>query len=261
MTTSQLLINKVNYFFKSPYRERGELRNFVDKLKEISDVSVYGGMLRDILMSGNRSFTSDIDLVVSGIDSQRLNTFFLHYDAIKNKYGGYRACIGKWRVDVWLLENTWANKHNHISIQSMQDLTRATFFNWDAIVFNINRSQLIASDNYFCDVSNRYLDINLAPNPNPLGNAIRAIRAGLKHRASISTSLVSFIYETINHVSDEDLISNEFSSHQSDRYLPYINLQDMRYSFYKHLESLNSNNFSFFPSLQYNLFEQMHCAK
>ena len=195
--TPELLKKRLQRFFSYPANGRYAVFNFIEELYPLGKVVVIGGMPRDIALGGSKEFSSDIDLV---IDPNNLHDFQLFMEgkaAKQNKFGGYGTIIGKWRVDIWPLEKTWAKVEGLSSVDKFEDLLKVTFFNWDAILYDIKCNKVIASKDYFDHLNDRYLDINLITNPNPLGCTIRAIKAAHLHNAKFSYQLAVYVYENL----------------------------------------------------------------
>ena len=65
------LENKLKYMLSSQHRERGSAHSMISELQKIDDVALVGGAIRDIALFGNRTFSSDIDLVIDPIDREK----------------------------------------------------------------------------------------------------------------------------------------------------------------------------------------------
>ena len=57
-------------------------------------------------------------------------------------------------------------------------------------------------NNYFDDLERKLLEINFRPNPNPVGNAVRALRYGLVKGFLWGTLLTYFVAETIEKLAE-----------------------------------------------------------
>ena len=81
-----------------------------------SVVLLFGGMLRDLSLVGNVGFKSDIDLVIDTEEDESLDYLLKTYSAKRNKFGGYRLCLSKWKVDIWMLKSTWAFREGYVKV-------------------------------------------------------------------------------------------------------------------------------------------------
>lgn len=97
-------------------------------------------------------------------------------------------------------------------MSTVNDLRRATFFNCDAIVYDIESSSIRASKNYFDDLKGKVLEINLEPNPNPSGSSVRAFRYALLKGFSWGPKLSRYVAETIDTVGWDSLVEGEVRS-------------------------------------------------
>lgn len=183
------LNEKLDYFFKTSFRNRDEVTSFILSASKISDPIIFGGMLRDISLGGNRSFYSDIDIVLKNISEKDFVHFISQFNPSKNIFGGARIHLNNWPLDIWRIEDTWAIKNNFVTFNDEKTLLKTTFFNWDSIIYNFKAKELSFSDKYFQDLENKTLEINFEPNPNP-GGAVRRIAKFLKGYEAKATERV-----------------------------------------------------------------------
>ncbi len=152
-------------------------------LRTEGKLALFGGAVRDLALMRPNRFRSDLDLVVNTEDENGLARVLGSLEARRNRHGGFRVRIDKWRFDVWSLSSTWAFKHGYVKPErGFEDLPSTTFFTWDAVVYGVDtgilyfRPGVVDADEYLADLLSGVLEINLEPNPNPIGNVIRALR-------------------------------------------------------------------------------------
>lgn len=177
------------------------------------DVYLFGGMLRDLALFGKNGFNSDIDLVVEGNWSQFSN-YLATLNARKNKFGGYRLTIGDWPVDIWDAKETWGIKQGLVSYKGISSLTQTTFLNWDAILMNWRTKVFHYRKDYFIEINNRYMDIVIEQNPNPLGMVVRILRyIVMKDAERVSYSVCNYLAKALNEYTFEKVKSSELNSY------------------------------------------------
>ena len=162
------------YFWANGTPEMELLRRILDdNFATFDRIAVIGGLVRDFAYEGRSAFRSDLDLV---IDAPRGEVQHLasKLNAAPNRFGGFGCKQGHWKIDFWSLETTWARKH--LPVEKLEDIITCTFFDWDAIAYNLKTKKVICADNYLERISKKTLDINLLPNPSPMGNLVRAVR-------------------------------------------------------------------------------------
>jgi len=193
------LLRNFNRFVREMIEDR-ELVSFTRKLKPGAKFAIFGGMLRDISLSNQSNFSSDIDVVVD----QKENTDFVNilkeYETKINSFGGFRVKVGRWYIDLWMLENTWAFKQGLVKEKSFKSLINTTFFNWDAIALELGNKKktLYCKETYFEDLEKKYLTINLEENPNSLGVIAKTLRHFIIDNANISKELANYVICNIN---------------------------------------------------------------
>jgi hypothetical protein len=98
---------------------------------------------------------------------------------------------------VWPRERTWAAMHGYVSVSCLQGLVNVTFFDWDAALYDLAGRRVTTQQCYFERIWRRVIDVNLEPNPNPLGNAVRAPRYAYRWNAALGQKLVAHVAKQI----------------------------------------------------------------
>lgn len=238
----QLLEKRLHYFLNSPYRDRAPVRQTIRELRSLGRLAIVGGMLRDIALLGNANFASDLDFVIDPYDQDRFDRYIKMNSGKINRFGGYSLPPLKWRIDIWALRQTWAHREGHVRITSMSDLQKATFFNCDAIIYDFDNKKVRHGQKYFHDLEHRALEVNLLPNPNPMGNFVRAVRYALIKGFRWKASLVDFAHATIHEYGWDKLIEYEKRSCRTS-YLEIIKHSNFDQALYSHLREKGNNLF------------------
>lgn len=209
VTDFRALKKRIGRFLNSKKFERDEVFDLMELSQKLGRVAIFGGMLRDLCIGGNRFFDSDVDLVFEQHDKGNLETLLKEYRYKLNAFGGYRIQLKKWHVDIWNIENTWAFKNNIVKMDGFKSLTETTFFNWDAIVYEVDSGDIHSAENYLMNLHERYLDINLIENPNALGSMVRALRMMIKLNAKLSPSLCDYVFDNMEKFDSDVIIAYE----------------------------------------------------
>ena len=238
----QSLKKKVKYLLESPKYGRKDAVEVISIIMRYGPTVIIGGMLRDLAVSGNREFCSDIDLVINPDDIELFEEQMMFLGAKKNKLGGYGLQAKKWKVDVWPLEKTWVKEKGYREVNHFKDLLFTTFFNWDAILYDLNNDKIIADRQYFKNLKDHVLDINFEVSLNPLGNSIRAIRSVYKYDAYLTNRLAKYVYQNIKDIHDSDILQSEAQSH-AYRFLDSDKLKSFRHEIEEYIALGSQNNF------------------
>lgn len=158
-------------------------------------VAVIGGLVRDFAYGGRGSFRSDLDLVIDA-PKERIAEIASSLRATPNRFGGFGCKQGPWKIDFWALETTWARKY--VPLNSLEDIVSSTFFDWDAVAYDLKEKKLICSEDYLFRIQSGILDVNLLPNPSLLGNLVRAVRRIMIWRVQAGPLLTDFIKQHLN---------------------------------------------------------------
>jgi hypothetical protein len=177
------------------------------------DVYLFGGILRDLALLGQRGFVSDIDLVVEG-DWGHCVAYLQSLGARRNKFGGYRFEVAGWPVDIWNASETWAIRQGLVSYSGIASLARTTILNWDAILMNWRTRCFIHRPNYLEELRARALDIVLEENPNPLGMVTRVFRhLCLKDARRVTAKAARFLASATTRFHFQEIRDEELRSY------------------------------------------------
>jgi hypothetical protein len=214
-----------------PSKSIASFLNFLTDALPDGDVYLFGGILRDLALHGQRGFNSDIDLVVEG-SWPNCAAYLQKLGAHANKFGGYRLTVAGWPIDIWSAKETWAIREGLVPYYGIGSLTETTVLNWDAILMNWRNKIFVHRQNYIETIRQRILDVVLRQNPNPLGMAVRVFRhLCLKDAMKITTSAATYLAECARTYSYHDLQTAELQSYGNSA------IQAPIYRFFSHLNS------------------------
>lgn len=191
-----------------PIRRLREI--FATRFQPLGPVAIIGGLVRDIARRGKVGFRSDIDLVVDA-PPEIVATLASSLNATPNRFGGFSSIHPHWKVDFWSLSNTWAAAVGLVQVRSLADLVHTTFFDCDAICYEIGQKRLHALPGYLERLQKRSIDVNLLPNPSIDGNLLRASRRILLWGFRPGPGLQSFIRRELNEQSFARIVETEQS--------------------------------------------------
>lgn len=192
-----------------------EFINFCSDVIIDGDIYLFGGIIRDLALFGQKGFNSDIDIVVDG-DLTDLIPTLEQYGATKNSFGGYRLYIDCWPIDIWQASETWAIKNGFVNYEGISSLIETTVLNWDAILMNWRTESFIFGETYFQELQSRSLKIILSENPNPLGMLVRILRhMCLKEALRVDMESVKYLSSAVKSYSHHQISMYEMSSYGS----------------------------------------------
>jgi len=125
---------------------------------------VFSGVIRNFFL-GNIN-NRDLDIVVEKNASIKIPLSMIRNLKInKNSFGGLKVKANKLNIDFWYLQNTWGIKQKNIPA-TPKSLISTAFFNFSAIVYDLNKRQFVYGKP-FCDfLKYRNIDILYKDNPN-----------------------------------------------------------------------------------------------
>lgn len=202
VTTEHELRERVEAYLADPALGGPEISETISRLRPLGDVAIFGGMLRDLARGGAGAFRSDVDLVVD-CEAEELDRFVRDLPVARNKFGGYRFVGRRFAYDLWALPNTWAVREGHVAAQGLADLTKTTFFDCDAVVYDAGTRAIHWSDGYLDQLQARTVEINLEDNPNRLGVLARTLRILYDWQQSIGPQLAWYLCQGLGELQDE----------------------------------------------------------
>ncbi len=185
------------------------------KFEPLGPVAIIGGLVRDIARKGKVGFRSDIDLVIDA-EPARIAALAATLDATPNRFGGFASIHSHWKVDFWSLPNTWASAVGLVRTDTLADLVDTTFFDCDAICYEVQKRKVHALPGYFERLAERTIDVNLLPTPSIDGNLLRAARRILLWHFRPGQGLRAFIDRELNEESFDRIVATEQTIYPND---------------------------------------------
>lgn len=138
-------------------------------LSETQGVYIFSGVIRDFLLNMNWT-PRDLDFVIkhdfrpTPIVSRYLRGADIEYKL--NSFKGLKIHNGKGLdIDAWILGNTWGLKHLKNKEQTPNALLKTVFFNFQAIVYDLQRRKFIFDDAFVNFLDTNTIDIVYEENP------------------------------------------------------------------------------------------------
>ncbi|WP_343345929.1 hypothetical protein WJT74_01290 [Sphingomicrobium sp. XHP0239] len=185
------------------------------KFEPLGPVAIIGGLVRDIARKGKVGFRSDIDLVIDA-EPARVAALAAELNATPNRFGGFASVQPHWKIDFWSLPNTWASSVGLVRTDTLADLVFTTFFDCDAICYEVQKRKVHALPDYLKRLAKRSIDVNLLPNPSIDGNLLRASRRILLWHFRPGSALRAFIERELNEESFHRIVAIEQAIYPND---------------------------------------------
>ena len=239
----QVKMNQLNLFenplmfdddgqVKTPTSSISEFLEYMCAALPTGDLYLFGGVLRDLALFGQRGFSSDIDIVVDDDDWTHLVKYLISRGVTQNRFGGFRLKVNEWPIDIWTARETWAIREGLVEYHGIESLTETTILNWDAILLNWRTKRIICNPDYFRQIKGRVMDVVLTENPNPLGAAVRAFRhLCLKDAKELTARAAKYLADAAHEYPDETIIKSEIDSYRDSIIDPAI------LRFFRHMDT------------------------
>lgn len=223
---------EINSFLKDISLIGKDAVEFIQSLKNYSSIFLLGGAIRNLI---NKEKVRDIDIIAI-----RINEEFLQQHAKKytvNRHGGYKVRLSKISIDLWPIDENWANKNELINTKYVmtKELAKGTFFNFDSLIYSID-SNILECNYYNSCVKKNTLDVimynskYLYRNPTKHANILRAFYLKEKYGLKFSEKLNFYISTNIKYFNYRDNKSIEaFKDYLNayPKYKPYLPQQKL----------------------------------
>jgi len=177
--------------------------------EEARSAFLFGGALRDLMISGASARPRDLDIVVSDVTDNMLQVFEKDMRR-RTRFGGFHLDSQGWVFDIWSLPDTWAFREGIVRGRDFSDLPKTTFLNIHAIVAEITprkgKKRRIYANGFFEAFVQQTIDINCEENPFPVLCIVRALLAATKFDFAIAPSLAKYIVHHASHCEVEELV-------------------------------------------------------
>lgn len=194
-------------------------RILFEKLGELGDIYLIGGVLREIRDNGKILLLRDIDIVLDTERELEYRNLLSEYSPENNRFGGYKIHCHDLIVDIWLMKQTWAYSANIIECDRKdysKMLHKTVFLNMDSIVYDM-KNDIWYDDIYRKAMKTKILDVVLEENPFLELNIVRSFVIRKKYEMDFSERLKALIGDYIGNYFEDDIISRLYET-QSRRY-------------------------------------------
>src|ERR1019366_6331226 len=163
------MIGKIAQRNLDSLKEDPQIAQLLNTVNGFGSSLILGGAIRDWFF-GNPP--KDIDIVVD-CPASKLKSLS-EYSNKRNKFGGHKLTVSKTDFDIWSWEHSWALMNNPKFNKGLDTITKAVFFNMDAIGYRLDTGEVV--DNGFkAALESKTLDIVYEPNPYPFLQVSKAL--------------------------------------------------------------------------------------
>lgn len=175
-------------------QEDTQIATLFNNLNQFGDLILVGGAIRDFAYLRT---PRDIDIIVDSKESD-FDDALKSFENRKNRFGGYKVFLDEIEFDIWGINHNWAFKEKILDTQ-FENISKGTFYNFDALAFNINTSNLDA-DVFVKSMKEKTLEITLQDeyieqNPTPEVNIVRAFIIHKYWGLRFSNKVINYITE------------------------------------------------------------------
>jgi hypothetical protein len=169
----------------------------------------FGGTVRDVAVNGPWVRPRDIDVVVSGVEVERLQSVLAQWIVRTTRFGGFRLATPYEILDVWPIHRTWAFCEFPLLGSSASDLPRTTPFTVEAAVVSTHPrgpcGREVFEQRFLESVGSREIDLNFETQYSEALTVVRAIVMAIKTDFAVAPRLVDWLAGASQRVDIEEL--------------------------------------------------------
>lgn len=168
MTIQQKIIaqEKAFYYFIKDLVLDKESWDMLNLISRHDHVYVLSGIIRDFL-TGDYNGARDFDCVLlhGHYKDFELVRFLRNSKHSVNSFGGMKIKRPKENIDIWRMADTWGIKREKLD-DTPESLIKTVFFNFSAIVYDLNNRKFIFDDRFCLFLQTQTMDVIYPENPN-----------------------------------------------------------------------------------------------
>lgn len=165
--------------------------SIVYNISKLTNLYIFSGVIRNFFLNVHE--IRDFDIVLEKeIDVKQ---FFKASKIKENSFGGYKIQIGKTRIDLWYLRNTWAIKQygRPFDIPLEKYIPYTAFFNFSAIVFSFNEKKFYCHDAFLAFIRDKKINYLYEPNANTTLCIVNTLYYSDKYNLQIDNKLKRYV--------------------------------------------------------------------
>lgn len=154
------------YYFVKTFILDEDSWKALEVLTNHDQVYVLSGVIRDFL-TGDYNGARDFDIVLQhgNFKDYDILRFLRKSERSKNSFGGVKIKHYNEVVDIWRMADTWGLKRQNLKL-TPESLIDTVFFNFSAIVYDLNNRKFIFDDRFCRFLQTKTMDIVYPDNPN-----------------------------------------------------------------------------------------------
>jgi len=174
-----------------------ETFSIINKISERSNLYIFSGIIRNYFLGVEE--IRDVDIVLE--NEINIEKVFRRHKIKLNSFGGYKIQVGKTRIDLWYLKNTWAIKQHGspFDLPLEQYIPYTAFFNFSAIVFSYNEMKFYCHKAFLSFLRDKRINYLYEPNANSTLCIVNTFYYSDKYQLKIANKLIRYVIK--NHKS------------------------------------------------------------
>jgi hypothetical protein len=170
-----------------------EVLTVINMLSRVTNLFIFSGVIRNFFL--NNSEVRDIDIVMA--ENIEIQAILKKYRINRNSFGGYKILIGKTKMDLWSLHNTWAIKQGSkpIGFSLDQYIPYTAFFNFSAIVYSYSEKKFLYHKAFLSFLRDKEINYVHKPNANIALCIVNTFYYSDKYKLKIAPKLMRYVIE------------------------------------------------------------------
>jgi hypothetical protein len=202
------------------------LEGFLRSINDIGEAFLFGGAPRDVAFGAAKN-VNDLDIFVSGpISFDKLSGVATIVK--RTNFGGYRLIAGKFEIDVWELEKSYAFRYDAASYINTRNLLSSVCFSTDGIAVSLKSGKTSSTNEFISSLLDKRLDFVVPPVKLEPVIGARIARLSLKLQLELTPSVASYFVQCVDEFGVSAMIDAE-SRWGDKRMLHDIAIEQVRF--------------------------------
>ncbi|MCR6627367.1 MAG: hypothetical protein NVV67_14170 [Pseudoxanthomonas sp.] len=203
----RILISERLRRFVRRLKKDDDVGRFIDALNGRGEAYLFGGAPRDVAFGVGRRI-HDLDIFVSGsIDADEISRHSTSLSA--TNFGGLRLIVGKFEVDAWELDKSYAFRMGSSAHISARALLGTVCFSTDGVAVSLKTGRSIIAPEFVNSLSDRRLDFVVPPSKVEAVVGARIARLALKLGLELTPAVANYFMQCVEGMGVSSLIDAE----------------------------------------------------
>lgn len=140
-----------------------DILSIIKRIDQETSVYLFSGVIRSFFLKDTE--IRDIDIILE--DEIDVAEYFKEFPISRNSFGGYKILLKNIKVDLWILDKSWALQYQlTLNYDLKRYIPLTAFFNFSAIIYSFRYKTFYPTNHFLRFLRDKKIDIVYQPNSN-----------------------------------------------------------------------------------------------